>query len=243
MLYIVATPIGNLEDITLRAIRTLKEVDFIAAEDTRHVQILLQKYEIQKPTISFHGWSDDRKLSHLMQILQEGKSIALVSDAGTPGISDPGYVLVKAAIEAGIKVVPIPGASAVITALSASGMPTHQFLYLGFLPMKKGRQTLLETFQEETRTIVFYESPHRIVKSLNEFAQKFPGRPIVIARELTKIYEEFFRGTTEQAAEYFAKKTPKGEFVIMLGAKQNRGNKYPQNNDDQDEQNDEDENN
>lgn len=218
MLYIVATPIGNLEDITLRAIRTLKEVDYVAAEDTRHVQILLQKYEIQKSTISFHAWSDERKLGQLMAILKEGKSIALVSDAGTPGISDPGYVLVKAAIDAGIKVVPIPGASAVITALCASGLPTHQFLYLGFLPMKKGRQTLLKTFVDEERTIVFYESPHRLLKTLAEFAQLFPGRRMVIARELTKIYEEFFRGTTGQAMEYFQNKTPKGEFVLMLAA-------------------------
>ncbi len=220
MLYIVATPIGNLEDITLRAIRTLKEVDYIAAEDTRHVQILLQKYEIQKPSVSFHAWSDDRKLSQLTDMLKHGKSIALVSDAGTPGISDPGYVLVKAAIESGISIVPIPGPSAVITALCASGLPTHQFLYLGFLPVKKGRQTMLETFKDEERTIVFYESPHRIMKTLSEFAQKFPGRPMVVARELTKIYEEFFRGTTEEALSHFEKKSPKGEFVVMLGAKQ-----------------------
>lgn len=217
MLYIVATPIGNLEDITLRAIGTLKECDCIAAEDTRHVQILLQKYDIKKPAISFHSWSDERKLHQILDMLKEGKNIALVSDAGTPGISDPGYVLVKAAIEAGIKIVPVPGPSAFLAALSASGLPTHQFLYLGFLPMKKGRQTLLETFREEERTIVFYESPHRIQKTLSEFAQKFPGRPMVVARELTKIYEEFFRGTTEQAAEHFRSKTPKGEFVVMLG--------------------------
>ncbi len=217
MLYIVATPIGNLEDITLRAVRTLKEVDYIAAEDTRHVQILLQKYEIHKPAISFHAWSDDRKLSQLTDMLRQGKSIALVSDAGTPGISDPGYVLVKAAIEAGISIVPIPGPSAVITALCASGLPTHQFLYLGFLPVKKGRQTMLETFKDEERTIVFYESPHRIIKTLSEFAQKFPGRRMVIARELTKMFEEFFRGTTGEALAHFEKKSPKGEFVVMLG--------------------------
>lgn len=217
MLYIVATPIGNLEDITLRAIRTLKECDYIAAEDTRHVQILLNKYDIKKPSISFHAWSDQRKLTQLIEILKEGKSIALVSDAGTPGISDPGYVLVKAAIAAGIQVVPIPGPSAVITALSAAGLPTHQFLYLGFLPMKKGRQTLLQTFETENRTIVFYESPHRLLKTLSEFAQKFPDRQLVVARELTKIYEEFFRGTTQQALEHFQKKSPKGEFVLMLG--------------------------
>ncbi len=217
MLYIVATPIGNLEDITLRAINTLKEVDYIAAEDTRHVQILLKKYEIDKPTISFHAWSDERKLTQLLDLLKEGKEIALVSDAGTPGISDPGYVLVKAAIENGVTVVPIPGPSAFLAALSASGLPTHQFLYLGFLPMKKGRQTLLDTFHDEQRTIVFYESPHRLLKTLSEFAEKFPQRQMVVARELTKIYEEFFRGTPGQALEHFQKKTPKGEFVIMLG--------------------------
>jgi len=218
VLYIVATPIGNLEDITIRAVRILKECDYVAAEDTRHVQILLNKYDIKKPTISFHAWSDQRKLSQLLQLLQEGKNIALVSDAGTPGISDPGYVLVKAAIEANIQVIPIPGPSAFLAALSASGLPTHQFVYFGFLPMKKGRQTLLETFKSEERTIIFYESPHRLLKTLTEFAQKFPDRPMVVARELTKIYEEFFRGTPQQALEHFQKKTPKGEFVIMLGA-------------------------
>lgn len=224
MLYIVATPIGNLEDITMRAIRILKEVDYIAAEDTRHSQILLQKYEIQKPTISFHAWSDDRKLTNIVDMLKDGKNIALISDAGTPGISDPGYVLVKTAIEAGIQIVPVPGPAAFLTALCASGLPTHQFLYLGFLPMKKGRQTLLETFKEEERTIIFYESPHRLVKTLAEFAQKFPSRPMVVARELTKVFEEFFRGTTQEACEYFQKKTPKGEFVLMLGP-ENRHNK------------------
>lgn len=217
MLYIIATPIGNLEDITLRALRTLKEVDVIAAEDTRHVQILLNKYEIKKPTISFHAWSDQRKLTELLEILKSGKSIGLVSDAGTPGISDPGYVLIKAAIENGIQVVPIPGPSAFLTALSASGLSTHHFLYLGFLPLKKGRQTLLETFKDEERTIVFYESPHRILKTLSELQQKIPDRQLVIARELTKIYEEFFRGTPAEALAHFQQKNPKGEFVVMVG--------------------------
>jgi len=218
MLHIVSTPIGNLEDITLRAIRTLKECDYIAAEDTRHSQILLQKYEIKKPTISFHAFSDERKLQELIELLQQGKNIALVSDAGTPGISDPGYVLIRAAIQNQIKVVPIPGPAAFLTALSASGLPTHQFLYLGFLPLKKGRQTLLESLTQEKRTIVFYESPHRLLKTLAELEQKFGERPIVIGRELTKIYEEFFRGTAKEAYQYFTQKPPKGEFVIMLSA-------------------------
>ncbi len=218
MLYIVSTPIGNLEDITLRAIRILKECDYIAAEDTRHSQILLQKYEIKKPTVSFHAWSDQRKLEQILQHLREGKNIALISDAGTPGISDPGYVLIKAALEEGIQVVPVPGPAAFLTALSASGLPTHHFLYLGFLPMKKGRQTMLESLKNEERTIVFYESPHRILKTLAELAEKFGQRPVVVARELTKVYEEFFRGTAQEAHDHFAAKSIKGEFVIMLGA-------------------------
>ena len=217
MLYVVATPIGNLEDITLRALRILKEVDVIAAEDTRHVQILLNKYEIKKPTVSFHAWSDQRKLQELLALLSQGKNIALVSDAGTPGISDPGYVLIKAAIEHNIPVVPIPGPAAFLTALSASGLSTHEFLYLGFLPLKKGRQTMLESLKAEERTVIFYESTHRIVKTLAELAQKMPGRTIVVARELTKIYEEFFRGTTEEAYLHFQQKPPKGEFVVLLG--------------------------
>jgi len=218
MLYIVATPIGNLEDITLRAIRTLKEVDYIAAEDTRHSSILLNKYEIKKPSISFHAFSDDRKLQELLQLLREGKNIALISDAGTPGISDPGYILVKTAREQGIQVVPIPGPSAFLAALSASGLPTNQFLYLGFLPMKKGRQTLLESLKTEERTIVFYESPHRLLKTLGELAEKFSDRPLCIARELTKIHEEFFRGTAKEAYDHFSSKPIKGEFVIILSA-------------------------
>lgn len=216
MFYIIATPIGNLEDITLRAIRILKEVDYIAAEDTRHAQILLKKYDIKKPTISFHSWSDKSKLQQLLQLLQDGKNIALVSDAGTPGISDPGYALVKAAIEKGIQIIPIPGPSAFLTALCASGLPTHHFVYYGFLPLKKGRQTLLESFRDEEKTIVFYESPHRIQKTLMELNQKMPDKRIVIARELTKIYEEFFRGTVEEACRYYENKKPRGEYVIIL---------------------------
>lgn len=218
MLYIVSTPIGNLEDITMRALRILKEVDHIAAEDTRHSGVLLNRYEINTRTISFHAFSDQRKLDELILLLKSGKNLALISDAGTPGISDPGYVLIKAALENGIQVVPIPGPAAFLTALSASGAATHQFLYLGFLPAKKGRQTLLESLKTEERTIVFYESPHRILKTLHELAEKFGDRPLVVARELTKIHEEFFRGTAAQAYEHFSKKGPKGEFVLILGA-------------------------
>lgn len=218
MLYVVATPIGNLEDITLRAIRVLKEADYIAAEDTRHSSILFNKYEIKKPMISFHAWSDQRKLEQLLDLLREGKNIALISDAGTPGFSDPGYVLIKAAVEEGIRVEPIPGPAAFMAALSASGLPTHNFLFLGFLPMKKGRQTLLTALTEEKRTVVFYESPHRLLRTLAELEKYFGERPVCVAREITKVYEEFFRGTAKEAYDHFTAKGVKGEFVIILGA-------------------------
>jgi len=217
LLYIVSTPIGNLEDITLRALKILQEVDFIAAEDTRHSKILLDKHGIHKPIISFHAWSDGRKLQELLALLISGKKIALISDAGTPGISDPGFVLIKAAIQHNIRIVPIPGPSAFLAALSASGLPTHEFLYLGFLPLKKGRQTIFKSFAEQQCTIIFYESPHRIIKTLAALSQLYPTRTAVIARELTKIYEEFFRGTISQASAHFQNKPPKGEFVVMLG--------------------------
>ncbi len=216
MLYIVATPIGNLADITFRAVETLKEVDLIAAEDTRQSGILLKKYDITTQMISFHSYSDERKLNQIIDELRAGKSVALISDAGTPGISDPGYQLVKAAREAGVKVVPIPGPSAFLTALQASGLPTHHFYYLGFLPMKKGRQKMLQRLTEVEDTIVFYESPHRIGKTLNDLEAHFGERRIVIARELTKIYEEFLEGTAAELADVFEKRKPKGEFVVMI---------------------------
>ncbi len=219
MLYIVATPIGNLEDITARALRILKEVDLIAAEDTRTSGILLKKYEIGTPMTSFHAFSDERKLQELLDALVAGKNIALISDAGTPGISDPGFLLVRAAREAGIAVSPLPGPAAFLAALSASGLPTNHFLYLGFLPMKKGRQTMLKRLQEEENTVVFYESPHRIQKTLKEMEQYFPERKIVVAREISKIYEEFQTGTADQLSKYFSQKNPKGEFVVMMAGK------------------------
>ncbi len=216
MLYIVATPIGNLEDITLRALETLKNVDLIAAEDTRTSGILLKKYQIQVPLKSFHSHSDDRRLLEIIQLLEEGKKVALITDAGTPGISDPGFRLVAAAQARKIKVVPIPGPSAFLTALSASGLPINRFTHLGFLPLKKGRKTLFEKLQHIDNTLVFYESPHRIQKTLAELQLYFPERPIVLARELTKIYEEFLRGTARELSEHFQKRSPKGEFVVMI---------------------------
>jgi len=216
-LYIVATPIGNLEDITLRAINTLKNVDFIAAEDTRHSIILLNKYEIRKPLLSFHSHSGIMKIEKIIENLKQGKSCALITDAGTPGISDPAYTLIKAAIEEDIDIIPIPGPAAFLTGLVATGLPMNQFVYLGFLPLKKGRQTLLNKLKEEERTIVFYESPHRLNKTLSQLVEFFgPDRKIVVARELTKIHEEFIRGTTKEVKEHFEKNPVKGEITIIL---------------------------
>lgn len=217
MLYIVATPIGNLEDITLRALNTLKEVDYIAAEDTRHSGILLQKYEIKTTVLSYHSYSGDAKLEKIIGLLKEGKSLALISDAGTPGISDPAYSLVKRAIEEDIRIVPIPGASSLLAALNMSGLPMNQFLYLGFLPLKKGRQTLLKSLADEKRTIVIFESPHRLLKTLNQLHEYLGNRRIAVCREITKIYEEAIRGTLEEAIEHFTAKKPKGEFVLVIG--------------------------
>ena len=216
MLYIVSTPIGNLEDMTLRAIRILKEVDCIAAEDTRHSHILLQKYEIKTQVLSYHSYSTTSRLEKIVEMLVAGKNVALISDAGTPGISDPAYTLVRAAIEAGIQIVPIPGASAVLAALVMSGKPMHQFLYLGFLPIKKGRQTLLKSLVAEEKTIVIYEAPHRILKTLGDLKEYFGDREISVCREITKIYEETVRCKISEAIEHFTKKNPRGEFVLVI---------------------------
>ena len=217
-LYIVATPIGNLEDVTLRAINTLKNVDFIAAEDTRHSLVLLNKYEIRKPLLSFHSHSGIMKIEKIIEGLKEGKSCALITDAGTPGISDPAYSLIRAAIEENIQIIPIPGPAAFLAALVGTGLPMNEFIYMGFLPLKKGRQTLLISLKDEERTVVFYESPHRIKKTLSQLKEFLgPDRKIVLARELTKIYEEFIRGTIEDAVNCFDKKEPKGEFTVVLG--------------------------
>lgn len=217
MLYIVSTPIGNLEDITFRAVRTLKEVDYIAAEDTRHTQILLNKYEIKNNVMSYHSHSSDSKIEKIIELLKEGKEVALVSDAGTPGISDPAYSLVKRAIEEGIRIVPIPGASSLLAAIVMSGCPMDKFLYLGFMPLKKGRQTLLKSLVDEKRSIVIFESPHRIVKTIAQLAEYLgPDRQIAICREITKIYEEALRFPLSEAITHFKEKKPKGEFVLVI---------------------------
>ena len=220
MLSIVSTPIGNLEDITLRALRTLKEADYIACEDTRMTGQLLGYYDIENGwrLMSFHSHSGFSKVDKIIELLQEWKHIALVSDAGTPGISDPGYVLIKKAIEAGVTVTPIPGASAVLSALVASGFDCHQYLYLGFIPVKKWRQTMLKSLQNKEHTVVIYESVHRIEKTLQEFEEYFGAdTPMVVGREITKKFEEFARGTIYEIREYFKKEGKiKWEFVIVF---------------------------
>lgn len=217
-LYVLATPIGNLEDITFRAIRTLKEVDFIACEDTRHTLKLLNHYQIKKPLISYHQHSKVQKVDYLIAELGNGKSIALVTDAGTPGISDPGQVLISKAIESGITVAPIPGPSALTAALSVAGVPTDSFLFLGFLPLKKGRKRLLESLRDEKRTIVIYESPHRILRTLEELKNSLgQERKIVIARELTKLFEEVIRGSLEEICAKSKTLRTQGEFVLIIG--------------------------
>jgi 16S rRNA (cytidine1402-2'-O)-methyltransferase len=218
-LYLVGTPIGNLEDITLRAIRILKEVDLIAAEDTRHTGKLLQHLQINTPQISYHEHNHNSRIQELLDRLQQGKQIALVTDAGMPSISDPGVKLVSKVVAEGITVIPIPGCTAVITALAASGLSTDRFVFEGFLPQKhQERQARLELLSKETRTIVIYEAPHRLVKTLTDLvAVVGEEREIVLARELTKIHEEFWRGNIAQAiALYTQTRQPKGEYTLVL---------------------------
>ncbi len=219
MLYIVSTPIWNLEDITFRAVRILNEVDWVACEDTRTSATLLNHYNIKKPLISFHSHSWVMKIDKIIEQLKDWKNIALISDAGTPGISDPGYALIKEALENDIEVVPIPWVTACITALSASWMPSNHFLYLWFLPIKKWRQTMLKKLQNKEETVVIYESVHRIVKTLEDFIEYFwEETQIVVARELTKKFEEFKRGSIKEIYEYFSKNKDKvkWEFVIIF---------------------------
>lgn len=218
-LYVVGTPIGNLEDMTFRAIKILQNVDAIAAEDTRHTGKLRQHFQINTPQISYHEHNQQKRQEELLRRLREGESIALVTDAGMPGISDPGYDLVKACIEAGITVVPIPGVTAVITALVAAGLPTDRFVFEGFLPTQnKERNNRLEILKDERRTIVFYESPHRLIDTLTDLAEAFGEyRQIVLARELTKLYEEFWRGRIKEAISlYQGEKQPKGEYTLVV---------------------------
>lgn len=221
-LYLVATPIGNLEDITLRAIKTLKQVDIIVAEDTRHTLQLLNHLEISKPLISYHRHNEEIKSKDLINLLLEGKNIALVSDAGTPVISDPGEEIVKIAIQNNIEIIPIPGACALITALISSGIDSKEFTFMGFLPLnKKLRKEKLSEIQNSTKTIILYEAPHKIKNTLEDLANLTEERKIVLARELTKIHEEFITGTAKELVEKI--NTPKGEFVIIIQA--NKENK------------------
>ncbi|MDY6937832.1 MAG: 16S rRNA (cytidine(1402)-2'-O)-methyltransferase [Cyanobacteriota bacterium] len=217
-LYIVGTPIGNLEDITFRAVRVLQEVDAIAAEDTRHTGKLLKHFQIATPQIAYHDRNRSQRIPQLIDRLLTGESLALVTDAGMPGISDPGYELVKACAAAGIATVPIPGASAGITALSASGIASDRFFFEGFLPTKpKTRSSRLEVLQSQTCTLILYEAPHRLRQTLADLAEKLGrDRPLTIARELTKLYEEFWRGTLEEAIAYYTQKAPQGEFTLVV---------------------------
>ncbi|MBV8904451.1 MAG: 16S rRNA (cytidine(1402)-2'-O)-methyltransferase [Acidobacteriia bacterium] len=218
-LFIVATPIGNLEDITYRAVRILREAGRIACEDTRQTRKLLEHYGIQKPTVTYHEHNEAERAPELIELLLAGETIALVSDAGVPLISDPGYRLVHAAVESGVPVEPVPGASAALAALSASGLPTDAFHFAGFLPAKPGQRLhALEKLAEEQATLIFYEAPHRILETLEAVEQALGARPVVVARELTKLHEEFLRGTpAEVRAQLLARDSVKGEITLLVG--------------------------
>lgn len=216
-LYLVPTPIGNLKDITLRAIEVLKEADLILAEDTRTSGKLLKRFEIETPMQSHHMHNEHKTVAAVVNKIKSGMTIALISDAGTPGISDPGFLLVRSCIENAIDVECLPGATALIPALVNSGLPSDKFIFEGFLPVKKGRQTRLKSLAEERRTMVFYESPHKLIKTLTQFAEYFGlERQISVSRELTKIYEETKRGSISEVLDYYKTKSPKGEIVIVV---------------------------
>ncbi len=222
-LILVPTPIGNLEDITLRAITVLKEADIILAEDTRVSSRLLNHFEIDKKLSPHHKFNEHKTVNSLISKLQQGNRVAMISDAGTPGISDPGFLLVRACVENEIEVECLPGPTALIPALAVSGLPTEKFVFEGFLPQKKGRQKRLIQLSEESRTIVFYESPYRLVKALSQFAEFFGGeRRAVVCRELSKMYEEVKRGSVTELAEYYTANPPKGEIVIVVEGKQTK---------------------
>lgn len=220
MLYLVPTPIGNLKDITLRALDVLKEVDVVLAEDTRTSSKLLNHYQIHTPLTPYHQHNEHQVLQHLITQLQAGKKMALITDAGTPGISDPAFLLVRECIKNEIKVESLPGATAFVPALVNSGIPTNRFLFEGFLPLKKGRQTVLKQLADEERTMIFYESPMRLMKTLEDFIQYFgAARFCCVSRELTKMFEENKRGTLQEVKEYFSEKQVKGEIVIIVAGK------------------------
>ena len=218
MLYVVPTPVGNLEDITLRAIRVLKEADLILAEDTRTSSVLLKHYEIKNALLSHHKFNEHQTVNNVIERLNGGQTVALISDAGTPGISAPGFLLVRECIRNGIEVQCLPGATAFVPALVSSGLPDDRFCFEGFLPQKKEIQTRLNSLKEEKRTMIFYESPFRVLKTLTQFAEVFgPERPVSVCREISKVHEESVRGTLAEVIEHFKQTEPRGEFVIVLG--------------------------
>lgn len=224
-LYIIPTPVGNMEDITLRAIRVLKEVSMILAEDTRTSAILLKHYNIQNKLVSHHKFNEHGTSANIVEKLKSGQDIALISDAGTPGISDPGFFLAREAIKQGIEVQCLPGATACIPAIVSSGMPCDRFCFEGFLPIKKGRNTRLEELKEETRTIVIYESPYRLIKTLQQLACAWgENRHACVCREISKIHEESVRGTLQELVSHFNKNKPKGEIVIVIEGKEKKNN-------------------
>ena len=221
-LYIVPTPIGNLEDITLRALRILREADLILAEDTRTSSVLLKHYEIKARMESHHKFNEHEKVESVKERILAGETVALISDAGTPGISDPGFLLVRTCVEAGIEVETLPGATAFVPALVNSGFPCDRFCFEGFLPVKKGRQTKLQTLSAETRTMVFYESPFRLVKTLGQFVETFgPDRPASVSREISKLHDTTHRGTLKELFDYFTQNAPKGEIVVVVRGSDN----------------------
>jgi len=221
-LYIVPTPIGNLEDITLRSINVLIDSDLVLCEDTRRSKILMSHYKINTQLKSFHKFNEHKEVDSIVDQIKEGKKISLISDAGTPGISDPGFLIVRTCIESEIEIECLPGATAFVPALINSGIPSDKFVFEGFLPVKKGRKTRLETLSNEERTMIFYESPHKILKTLNDFKLNFGSeRKISISRELTKVYEENIRGTVEKVICFFGEKKIKGEIVIVVEGNKN----------------------
>lgn len=215
-LFLVSTPIGNLEDITLRALRILKEADIVAAEDTRRTGLLLKHFNIKSSLESYHNYNKEKKTPLLLELLSGGRTIAVVSDAGTPGISDPAYYLVKRAIHAGITISPVPGATAAIASIIVSGLPTDRFVFEGFLPSKKGRKTRLEQLKTENRTLVLYEAPHRLVRTLNDLLNTFGNRQISVCREMTKKFEEIIRGSLAEIIEIFTRRKVLGEIVLVI---------------------------
>lgn len=221
-LYLVPTPVGNLEDITYRALRILKEADLVLAEDTRTSGNLMKHFDLHVPMQSYHKFNEHKTVEHIVERLRGGETVAVVSDAGTPGISDPGFLVAREAIKAGIEVITLPGATAFVPALVSSGLPCEKFCFEGFLPQKKGRMSRLEALKEESRTTIFYESPYRIVKTLTQFIEVFgPERPVSVCREISKIHEESVRGSLAEVLAHFQEHEPKGEFVIVLGGREN----------------------